>query len=59
MYRRRPPTWVYAFVAALVGAVLLARGHVVGGAILIVIALLLALAWDGTVRDGEDHSGLY
>jgi hypothetical protein len=59
VYRRNPPTWVYAFLAAFFGALLLAKGHLVGGGILVVIALLLGLAWDRTVRDGDDHSGFY
>jgi hypothetical protein len=59
VYRRNPPTWVYAFTAALVGGLLLATGHLVGGGVLIAIAVMLGLAWDRTVRDGDDHSGLY
>ncbi|HEY1597402.1 MAG TPA: hypothetical protein VGF74_18530 [Thermoleophilaceae bacterium] len=59
MYRRHPPTWAYAGVAAMVGAVLLAQGHIVGGAVLVVIALILGFAWDRTVRDEDDHSGFY
>jgi energy-coupling factor transporter transmembrane protein EcfT len=58
VYRRNPSTWVYAFLGVVFGA-LFANGHPVGGGILIAVALLLALAWDRTVRDGDDHSGLY
>ena len=59
MYRRNPPTWVYAFLAALVGGILISQGHLVGGGVLIVLAIVLKVGWDLTVSDGDDHSGLY
>jgi hypothetical protein len=59
VYRNGPPTAVIAFLLALVGGTVLALGHLVGGAILVLLALYCAWATDRTRRDGDDHSGLY
>jgi hypothetical protein len=59
VYRNGPPTIVIAFVLALVAGTVLALRHWIGGAVLVVFALLLAWARDRAANDGEDHSGLY
>lgn len=50
----RPPTLLFAYTAAIVAGVLLAIGSYVGGAILVVIALLLTLGDQIARRRGED-----
>lgn len=55
MYRRRAPLAWFAALFAVVGGILLAKGEWIGGAILVVCALVAAV---GNYRD-EDSSGLY
>jgi hypothetical protein len=50
----RPPTRIYAFVLAVVSGVLLARGHLVGGGIAGVIALVLLALWKFANARGDD-----
>jgi hypothetical protein len=52
----RPPLMLYAYVAALVGGILLAMGHYVGGAVLVAVALILAGARFIADQRGEDES---
>jgi hypothetical protein len=59
MYRNTPPTWAIALILALVGGTLLALGHVIGGVVLVALALICGWAWDRMIRDGDDHSGFY
>jgi len=56
MYRQRAPTVWLAYLFAIFGGVLLSRGHWIGGAILVVLALACAA---GNYFDKEDSSGLY
>jgi hypothetical protein len=50
---------VIAFVLAVVAGTVIALGHIVGGALLVALALLVAWAAQRTNDDGDDHSGLY
>ena len=59
MYPNRPPTIFFAFIFAMVGGTLLALGRLVGGVILVLLALYCAWAADRVRRGGDDHSGLY
>jgi hypothetical protein len=59
VYRNGPPTIFFAFIFAMVGGTLLALGHLVGGVILVLLAVYFAWAADRVRRDGDDHSGLY
>jgi len=55
MYRSRAPLAFLALLFAVVGGILLAKGSHVGGAVLVVFAVIAAV---GNYRD-EDSSGLY
>jgi len=55
VYRRRAPLAFLAVLFAVVGGILLSKGSYVGGAILVVFAVVAAV---GNYRD-EDSSGLY
>jgi hypothetical protein len=55
MYRARAPLAFLAVLFAVIGGILLAKSEWVGGAILVVFAVLAAV---GNYRD-EDSSGLY
>jgi hypothetical protein len=55
MYRQRAPLAFLALVFAIVAGILLATGSYVGGAVLVVFAIIAAV---GNYRD-EDSSGLY
>ena len=52
----RPPLSLYAYTAAVVAGVLLATAHWASGAILAVIALVLAAAHFIGQRRGEDET---
>ncbi len=52
----RSPLYLYAFTAAVVAGVLLAIGDYVAGAILVVVALVLAAARYIADRRGEDET---
>jgi hypothetical protein len=55
MYRQRAPLAFLAVLFAVIAGILLAKGSYVGGAVLVVFAVLAAV---GNYRD-EDSSGLY
>jgi hypothetical protein len=55
MFRQRAPLAFLAVLFAVFGGILLAKGSYVGGAVLVVFAVLAAV---GNYRD-EDSSGLY
>jgi hypothetical protein len=55
VYRRRAPLAFFAVLFAIVGGILLAKSHWIGGAVLVVLALVAAV---GNYQD-EDSSGLY
>jgi hypothetical protein len=59
VYRNGPPTPVYAFIAALTGGTLMAQGQLIGGGVLVALAIVLGIGWQLSLRDGDDHSGLY
>jgi hypothetical protein len=55
VYRQRAPLAFLAVLLAVVGGIVLAKGHYVGGGVLVVFAVIAAV---GNYRD-EDSSGLY
>jgi hypothetical protein len=55
VYRRRAPLAFLAVLFAVIGGILLGKASYVGGAILVVFAVIAAV---GNYRD-EDGSGLY
>jgi hypothetical protein len=55
VYRERAPLAFLAALFAVIGGILLAKGSYIGGAILVVFAIIAAV---GNYKD-EDSSGLY
>jgi hypothetical protein len=56
LYRERPPLAFIAVLLAVIGGILLAKSHWVGGGIAVAFALIAAV---GNYSNKDDSSGLY